>query len=40
MQSSARSGQAISPMNNYEVSPLYGPLNGLPPTYVYAGSQD
>jgi triacylglycerol lipase len=28
------------PMNNYEVSPLYGPLNGLPPTTVYAGSQD
>jgi triacylglycerol lipase len=28
------------PINNYEVSPLYGPLKGLPPTYVYAGSQD
>jgi triacylglycerol lipase len=28
------------PMNNYEVSPLYGSLKGLPPTYVYAGSQD
>ena len=28
------------PINNYEVSPLYGPLNGLPPTTVYAGSQD
>jgi triacylglycerol lipase len=28
------------PLNNYEVSPLYGPLKGLPPTYIYAGSQD
>ena len=28
------------PINNYEVSPLYGSLKGLPPTYVYAGSQD
>jgi triacylglycerol lipase len=28
------------PIDNYEVSPLYGPLNGLPPTTVYAGSQD
>jgi triacylglycerol lipase len=28
------------PINNYEVSPLYGSLNGLPPTTVYAGSQD
>jgi triacylglycerol lipase len=28
------------PINNYEVSPLYGSLKGLPPTTVYAGSQD
>jgi triacylglycerol lipase len=28
------------PINNYEVSPLYGDLKGLPQTYVYAGSQD
>jgi triacylglycerol lipase len=28
------------PENNYEVSPLYGSLKGLPPTYVYAGSLD
>ncbi|OBI52434.1 PE domain-containing protein [Mycobacterium sp. E787] len=28
------------PANNYEVSPLNGPLNGLPPTTVYAGTQD
>ncbi len=28
------------PENNYEVSPLYGSLNGLPPTYVYSGSMD
>jgi triacylglycerol lipase len=28
------------PIDNYEVSPLNGSLNGLPPTYVYAGSQD
>ena len=28
------------PMNNYQVSPLYGSLEGLPPTNVYAGSQD
>jgi triacylglycerol lipase len=28
------------PLTNYEVSPLNGPLKGLPPTYVYAGSQD
>jgi triacylglycerol lipase len=40
-------GQAIAkewagglPENNYEVSPLYGSLNGLPPTYVYEGSSD
>ncbi len=26
--------------NNYEVSPLYGSLKGLPPTYVYSGSLD
>ena len=28
------------PENNYMVSPLYGSLNGLPPTYVYEGSMD
>jgi triacylglycerol lipase len=28
------------PENNYEVSPLYGSLKGLPPTYVYSGSLD
>ena len=28
------------PENNYEVSPLYGSLNGLPPTHVYSGSLD
>ena len=28
------------PENNYMVSPLYGSLNGLPPTYVYEGSAD
>jgi triacylglycerol lipase len=28
------------PENNYLVSPLYGSLKGLPPTYVYAGSLD
>jgi triacylglycerol lipase len=28
------------PLDNYEVSPLNGPLHGLPPTTVYAGSQD
>jgi triacylglycerol lipase len=28
------------PLNNYEVSPPNGPLNGLPPTTVYAGSED
>jgi triacylglycerol lipase len=28
------------PVNNYEVSPLYGSLQGLPPTYVYSGSLD
>ncbi len=26
--------------NNYEVSPLYGSLKGLPSTYVYSGSLD
>jgi triacylglycerol lipase len=26
--------------NNYLVSPLYGSLSGLPPTYVYSGSLD
>ena len=28
------------PENNYEVSPINGSLDGLPPTYVYEGSQD
>jgi triacylglycerol lipase len=28
------------PENNYMVSPLYGSLNGIPPTYVYEGSND
>jgi triacylglycerol lipase len=28
------------PENNYMISPLYGSLNGLPPTYVYEGSSD
>ena len=28
------------PENNYLVSPLYGSLKGLPPTYVYSGSLD
>lgn len=28
------------PLNNYLVSPLYGSLNGLPPTYVYSGALD
>ena len=28
------------PVNNYLVSPLYGSLAGLPPTYVYSGSLD
>jgi triacylglycerol lipase len=28
------------PETNSLVSPLYGSLNGLPPTYVYAGSLD
>jgi triacylglycerol lipase len=28
------------PENNFMVSPLYGSLNGLPPTYVYEGSAD
>ena len=27
-------------MNDYLVSPLYGSLTGLPPTYVYSGSLD
>jgi triacylglycerol lipase len=28
------------PENNYLVSPLYGSLKGLPPTYVYSGYLD
>jgi triacylglycerol lipase len=28
------------PLSNYEVSPLNGPLKGLPPTTVYGGSHD
>jgi triacylglycerol lipase len=28
------------PVTDYEVSPLYGSLQGLPPTTIYAGSQD
>jgi triacylglycerol lipase len=28
------------PENNYEVSPIYGSLKGLPPTTVYSGSLD
>ncbi|MCV7092028.1 PE domain-containing protein [Mycobacterium interjectum] len=28
------------PLTNPEVSPLYGSLRGLPPTYVYSGSLD
>ena len=28
------------PIDNYEVSPLHGSLNGLPPTTIYAGTQD
>ncbi len=28
------------PLNDYRVSPLYGSLNGIPPTYVYSGSAD
>jgi triacylglycerol lipase len=28
------------PENNFMVSPLFGSLNGLPPTYVYEGSMD
>jgi triacylglycerol lipase len=28
------------PINDYLVSPLYGSLRGLPPTYVYSGSLD
>jgi triacylglycerol lipase len=28
------------PLTDPEVSPLYGSLDGLPPTYVYAGSDD
>ncbi len=28
------------PVNDYLVSPLYGSLTGLPPTYVYSGSLD
>jgi triacylglycerol lipase len=28
------------PETNYEVSPIYGSLKGLPPTYVYSGSLD
>src|SRR5262249_5940407 len=28
------------PIDNYEVSPLFASLNGLPPPTVYAGSQD
>ncbi len=28
------------PENDYLVSPLYGSLNGIPPTYVYSGSLD
>ena len=28
------------PENNSLVSPLYGSLKGLPPTYVYSGSLD
>ena len=28
------------PEDNYEVSPLYGSLKGLPPTYLYSGSLD
>ncbi|WP_204803810.1 PE domain-containing protein [Mycobacterium riyadhense] len=27
-------------VNDYRVSPLYGSLSGLPPTYVYSGSLD
>ena len=28
------------PVNHYLVSPLYGNLAGLPPTYIYAGTHD
>jgi triacylglycerol lipase len=28
------------PLNDYVVSPLYGSLSKLPPTYVYSGSAD
>jgi triacylglycerol lipase len=28
------------PISDYEVSPINGPLGGLPPTTVYAGSND
>ncbi|MHA7648905.1 triacylglycerol lipase LipY [Mycobacterium sp. ML4] len=28
------------PINDYRVSPLYGSLTGLPPTYVYSGNLD
>ncbi len=28
------------PLNDYRVSPLYGSLTGIPPTYVYSGSAD
>jgi triacylglycerol lipase len=36
----AKEWAAGLPENNYMISPLYGSLNGLPPTYVYEGSSD
>lgn len=40
IQQLAREWAGNLPVSDYEVSPLNGPLNGLPPTTVYAGTQD
>jgi triacylglycerol lipase len=40
LQQISREWAGNLPINNYEVSPLNGSLKGLPPTTVYAGSQD
>jgi triacylglycerol lipase len=40
LQQISREWAGNLPVNNYEVSPLNGSLKGLPPTTVYAGSQD
>ena len=40
LQQTGREWAGNLPENNYLVSPLYGSLKGLPPTYVYSGSQE